>query len=136
MIPNLLWHTFSKAAGIDVIHIGKLAAKIDSKDSGDRLKAIEQITTHIYASLQLKYDYQPMFKKFNLKKRLPVCRKHGAFLYIIYMLIKLIYLMNLIGQLFVMNTFFGFQYHKYGFEFLKNFLDGNDMTGIERAFPR
>jgi innexin len=132
----VIWHTFNKAAGVDITSLGKNAIVLDSFDIDKREKAVLQIARHIHIALSLKYDYQPIFKRINLKKRLPLGRRHGNYLYLVYLFVKLLYLLNVIGQLFLMNSFFGFQYHSYGFDFLKKFLIGDDYSRIDKAFPR
>ncbi len=137
LIPHVIWHTFSKSAGIDITSLGKNAAALDHMDMDQRGASIKQIARHIHVAISLKYDYVPTFKKVNLRARLPFGRRHGNYLYLIYMGIKMIYIINLFGQLFLMNSFFGFgcQYH-FGYDFLRKFLIGDDYSRIDRAFPR
>lgn len=136
MIPNLIWHTFSRSAGVDITSLGKNASSLDNFDMESREKTINQIARHIHIALSLKYDYSPTFKKFNLRDRLPFGRRHGNYLYIVYMIVKLVYIINIFCQLVLMNSFFGFKYHAYGLDFMKKFLMGDDYSRIDRAFPR
>lgn len=133
----MIWHTFSKSAGVDLTSLGKNASVLDHIDMEQRLSSISQIARHIHVAISLKYDYLPTFKKVNLRARLPFGRRHGNYLYLVYMLVKLLYILNLIGQLMLMNSFFGFggQYH-FGYDFLHKFLVGDDYSRIDRAFPR
>jgi hypothetical protein len=141
LLPNVIWHTFSKSAGVDVTSLGKNAIALDNFDMERRGKTIDQIARHIHIALSLKYynDDEPTgrFSKINIARRLPCGRRHGNWLYIVYMIVKIIYLLNIIGQLFLLNNFFGFQQHAWGFEFLKKFLLGEeDYSRIDKAFPR
>ena len=135
-VPNLIWHTLSKPAGVDVVALGKNALNLDNFDMEKREKTINQIARHINIALNLKNQYEPTFRKFNLRARLPFGRRHGNYLYCAYMLVKVIYIINIIGQIVLMNSFFGFQYHNYGFDFVRKFLIGDDYSRIDRAFPR
>lgn len=137
LLPNLIWHTFSKSAGVDLTSLGKSASIVDHVDMEQRSNTINQIARHIHVCISLKYDYLPTFKKVNLRARLPFGRRHGNYLYLIYMMVKFIYIINLVGQLFLMNNFFGFgmQYH-FGYDFLRKFLAGDDYSRIDKAFPR
>jgi hypothetical protein len=101
-----------------------------------REKTVHQIARHIHIALSLKYDYQPIFKRIDFRKRLPLGRRHGNYLYLVYLFVKVIYMANAVGQLFLMNSFFGFQYHSYGIDFLRKFLKGDDYSRIDKAFPR
>lgn len=136
MIPNIIWHTFSRSAGVDVTSLGKNAQALDNFDVDKREKTINQIARHIHISLSMKYEYIPMFKQINLKDRLPFGRRHGNYLYLTYLLVKFIYLLNISGQLLLLNSFFGFQYHSYGLDFLRKFIIGEDYSRIDLAFPR
>ncbi len=137
LIPHVIWHTFSKSAGVDITSLGKSASVLDHVDMEQRGASIQQIARHIHVAISLKYDYVPTFKKVNLRARLPFGRRHGNYLYLIYMAVKLIYIINLFMQLLLMNSFFGFgyQYH-FGYDFLRKFLVGDDYSRIDKAFPR
>ena len=135
-MPNVIWHTFSKSAGIDVTSLGKNAEALDNFDMDRREKTISQIARHIHLALSLKYDNVPAFKKIDITSKLPLGRRHGNYLYLVYIFVKVAYIMNIVGQLFLMNSFFGFQYHSYGIDFLRKFLIGDDYSRIDKAFPR
>ena len=122
MLPHLIWHALSKSAGIDVTSLGENAIRLDDFETENRSKTISQIARHIQIALNLKYEYQPEKKKVNIKDRLPIGSRNGSNLYMIYMGVKLIYVINLIGQLILMDQFFGFRHYSYGFEFLRKFL--------------
>jgi hypothetical protein len=136
MVPSLIWHSFGKASGMDVSSLSKNAVALDNYDMEKRDKTISQIARHIHIGLTLKYEYRPTIKSYNLAAKLPFGRRHGNFLYIVYMFVKAVYIANVIGQLFLMNSFFGFQYHSYGFDFFKKFLNGDDYSRIDKGFPR
>ena len=139
LLPNVIWHTFSKSAGVDVTSLGKNAIALDNFDMERRGKTIDQIARHIHIALSLKYDTDEApstLKRINLANRLPMGRRHGNWLYIVYMLVKVTYIVNIIGQLLLLNNFFGFQQHAWGFDFLRKFVMGDDYSRIDRAFPR
>ncbi len=65
-----------------------------------------------------------------------LCMKiYGNYLLIAYLIVKVIYIANVIGQLFLLNTFLGTKYHLYGFEVLDKLVRGDDLSSSER-FPR
>lgn len=135
MLPNLFWHTFSRSTGVDIALLGKNSQSIDSFDMDKREKSIQQIAKHIIIVLSSKYDYHPMFKLFNLKNRLPFGRRQGNYLYIVYLAIKILYFLNIIFQLVLLNSFFGFSEYSYGLKLVQKIWSGN-KTLIEDAFPR
>jgi hypothetical protein len=135
-LPNLIWRTLSKKTGIDVASLVKNAIATDTQDTEQREKTVEQIARHIHISLSLKYEYEPRFKRFDIRKKLAFGKRHGNYLFIMYMFVKFLYLINVIGQIFLLNWFFGFQYYGYGWDFLKKFMQGDDYSRIDLAFPR
>lgn len=136
MIPNLIWHTLSRSAGVDVHALGKNALALDNFDAERREKTISQIARHINIALSLKYQYRPTIKKINLASKLPFGRRQGNYLYVVYLFVKICYVINIFGQLVLLDTFFGFRQHAYGLEFLKKFVSGDDYSRIDRGFPR
>jgi hypothetical protein len=135
-LPNIIWHTLSRQTGIDVGSLVKNAIAADNADTDKREKIIDQIGDHIRISLTTKYEYEPLFKRFNIRKRLPFGKRHGNYLYIIYLFVKVLYIFNVFLQIFLMNFFFGFKYHSYGLDFLRKFMNGDDYSRIDMAFPR
>lgn len=135
-LPNILWHALSKQTGIDASSLIKNAIGTDNVNAEQREKLIDQIADHIQISLTTKYEYEPLFKRFNIRKRLPIGKRYGNYLYIIYLIIKLFYILNLIFQLILMNVFFGFHYHSYGLEIIRKFFKGDDYWINNIGFPR
>lgn len=136
LLPSIIWHTFSKSSGVDIASLGKNASILDHFDMARRGETINQIARHIHVAISLKYDYLPTFKKINLRAQLPFGRRHGNYLYLVYMLVKLIYILNIVFQLLLMNSFFGFSSYRYGLDFFKKFMVGDDYSRLDKAFPR
>ena len=63
------------------------------------------------------------------------CTCSGSYLTGAYFFIKLLYVTNAIGQLFLLNVFLGTDYHVYGFEVIQRFINKDDWTQSHR-FPR
>lgn len=137
MFPHFVWHTMSKSAGVDVTSLAENALRLDDFDTENRSKTVNQISRHIQIALNLKYEYQPEKKKINLKERLfGLSSTNGYYLYFIYMLVKLMYIVNLIVQIVIMDLFFRFRNYQYGLVFFRKFLAGDDYSRIDEAFPR
>ena len=64
-----------------------------------------------------------------------VGRHSGNYLAVVYVLIKLLYIANAIGQLFLLNLFMGRGFSLLGLEAIKNWMNGQDIESVER-FPR
>ena len=66
----------------------------------------------------------------------PCCgRKFGNYISTVYLFIKIIMLANVIGQLFLLNKFLGFDFNFYGIYVVSAMLKGEDWTESPR-FPR
>ena len=82
-------------------------------------------------------DPSPDSKNVNLRlSGLPFLNQNGSYLFLIYMFIKFLYVLNIICQMVLMDLFFGFRNYSYGIDFLRKFLSGEDYSRIDKAFPR
>ena len=65
-----------------------------------------------------------------------VCgRRYGNYLVFLYLAVKLLYITNVLGQLFMLDAFLGTDYHVYGIQLVNKMLNQVDWTASER-FPR
>ena len=62
-------------------------------------------------------------------------RRRGNYLVALYLFCKLIYIGNVLAQLFILNTFLGHQFSAYGIDVLRSLASGEDWTESKR-FPR
>ena len=60
---------------------------------------------------------------------------YGNYLLMAYILVKLIYIGNVLLQIYLLNGFLGMNFHMYGFEVMRKMFDGQDWTTSDR-FPR
>ena len=66
----------------------------------------------------------------------PVCgRKTGNYLTVCYLAMKIFYIANVLGQLFILNEFLGKDYHMYGIDFIQKIMRGAEWADASR-FPR
>ncbi len=62
-------------------------------------------------------------------------RHSGNYLAIVYVFVKLLYIANAVGQLFLLNIFMGRGFSLIGIEAIQNWRHGRDIEAVER-FPR
>ena len=62
-------------------------------------------------------------------------RRYGNYLVVLYVFCKLIFIANVIGQLFALNAFLGTDFHLYGIDVMRSLANGEDWTASPR-FPR
>ena len=62
-------------------------------------------------------------------------RQQGNYLISLYLVTKVLFIINVIGQLFVLSVFLGTEYNMYGINVLQELFRGDDWTQSDR-FPR
>ena len=62
-------------------------------------------------------------------------RRHGNYLTAVYLTVKLLFLVNVVGQLFALNLFLGQDFHLFGIDVFRAIMAGSDWTTSAR-FPR
>ncbi len=66
----------------------------------------------------------------------PVCgRRSGNYLTLAYLFIKVLFIANVLGQLFIMDSFLGTDFHFYGIDVISSLFNGSDWRDSPR-FPR
>jgi len=79
-------------------------------------------------SLSLKHTLSRLF--------CPAFGRHrGNYLVTLYLLIKLMYIANAVGQLYMLNALLGASYHSYGVDVINALLNGTDWSSSP-IFPR
>jgi len=59
-------------------------------------------------------------------------RLYGNYLTCCYIVVKLLYCINAVGQLFLLNIFLGYDYHVLGLQVIRHLLYGDKWTPSER----
>ena len=62
-------------------------------------------------------------------------RRQGNYLISLYLVTKILFIINVVSQLFVLNSFLGTDYSMYGINVLQELMRGDDWTQSDR-FPR
>ena len=62
-------------------------------------------------------------------------RHRGNYLVTLYLLVKLLYIGNVIGQLYMLNSFLGASYHSYGLDVINAVMNGTEWIASP-MFPR
>ncbi|VDK53457.1 unnamed protein product, partial [Dibothriocephalus latus] len=104
------------------------------------LRASRSLLSHRHPEqVNILEDSSDSPKRRRLGRRpLPMLGEHrGTFIVAAYMLVKLLYLVNAIGQLFLMQRFLGFHddNRPFGFQVLDNIIKGHDWE-MTMVFPR
>ncbi|CAH1800201.1 unnamed protein product [Owenia fusiformis] len=136
--PCLVWRFLNDKSGINlnglVSSVQDVHANPDNRD-----KMIDFMVRCIDRGLASRQDRRRGLC-FKIKHRLAqmklFCgRRHGNYLMPLYYAIKLLYIVNSMGQLLLLNIFLGTDYTLYGVQVIRDLLKGSDWTATQR-FPR
>jgi len=140
-MPRILWRSLNNKCAIDVDNIVEQAESFERTDTPENkdktmdlmIKQLDRFLMsrdHYHASCTLSFT--------DCVSRMccPVCgRKSGNYLTLIYLVVKLVYIGNVIGQIFLMDAFLGANYHMYGIDVVSALIKGADWSDSPR-FPR
>ncbi len=140
-LPCMVWRFLNNKAGIDVNNIVEAAvalqhtAYVESRD-----KTVRYMTKHLDRYLGSTREYRHgcwvNCKHFVSRNCCLICgRRYGNYLAFLYLSVKILYMINVIGQLFLLDAFLGTDYHVYGIQVLHKLVINQDWTASER-FPR
>jgi hypothetical protein len=139
--PCLVWRTFNDKSGIDVDSVVQTAKSFHQAEKvNDKLKTLEYLRRQMHRFLTMRQDKNIgcnlSLSYFITKFCCPKCgRRHGNYLITLYLFVKVLYIANVIGQLFMLNHLLGTDFHYYGLDALIMWSQGQDISETER-FPR
>ena len=136
--PAVLWRSYNVAAGINLNNLIQASRRLG--DPSKRDKTMVYIIRHVDRYLGHYRDPERgMLARFraSVARRLHFMpgKKYGNYLAVLYLLVKFMYLGNVIGQLFFMNVFLSTDFHWYGVNLLTHLARHEDwpQSGV---FPR
>lgn len=110
-----------------------MAADTTNINLEGRKKAVKTVTRHIEDALELQRDFGRHAKAFEY---LAHCGKtRGAYVTILYLSVKCLYVINVVGQFFLLNAFIGSKYAFWGAQILKDLAHGTEWEDSGH-FPR
>ena len=131
--------------GIEILNYVDAAIKFETVDQfAQREKLMDFLTGHIQSFIKAKDSYKEhhrngfehRVKKFFSYFLFWSGKRFGNYLVILYTFVKLLYLINVVGQLFLMTRLLGISnYHLLGFEILHRMALGLDMIK-NHYFPK
>ena len=139
-LPCMVWRFLNSGSGIDVNNIVESSLKCQHtgfEDIRDKTLAyIVRILDRYFSSQSNNKGCCAGCKRVLSRDLCLLCgRKYGNYLIVLYLFVKILYLVNVVGQLFMLNAFLGTGYHVYGFDVLRKLLNNEDFTSSAR-FPR
>jgi hypothetical protein len=140
-MPVLLWRTLSGRSGVDVDNIIESAEKFETMENAEkRQETIKYMTKQMDRYLKSQKEYKTgctLSLKHCLSRTCCMCcgRRHGNYLSVLYLFCKILFIANVIGQLFALNAFLGHDFNMYGIDVIRAVANGEDWTQSPR-FPR
>ena len=118
--------------GVSIATVTDAAIECQRKtDPEARKKTLAYMINHMTRFLRELYRLQMMASPFARLWYI----FYGNYMTVMYIVVKILYITNVIGQLFLLNEFLGSPYHLYGWEVLRNLVKGRSWTTSDR-FPR
>ena len=139
--PCLVWRFMNKRSGInlatimDAAHVSSQASYLEIRE-----KAIRYIVNQMDRYLLAQRDYRTgccirIKHAFAKMCCLVGGRLYGNYLTSSYLIVKSLYAANAIGQLFLLDSFLGIDYHLYGIFVVEKLIRGEDWS-VSNRFPR
>uniref|UniRef100_A0A915EMY0 Innexin n=1 Tax=Ditylenchus dipsaci TaxID=166011 RepID=A0A915EMY0_9BILA len=128
-VPCIMWRTTPLALGINAMYILD-CYRCDARmmDADARSATVQTIAGHMEDALEIQREVTDV-SSFCVGKR------WGSYVTCLYVFIKLLYVVNVVLQIFLLNIFLGTDNLFYGFHILKDLLNGREWE-ISGNFPR
>ena len=146
-LPSIIWSSLNSKSGYDLGMLVTQARISDTYSSEMRETSVKHLARYIDRTLeyhrQKRFEYLEQFRSlkcssfmtfFMFNNHITMRENHlmWAFLFT-----KILYLLNAIGQLYLLNFFLGNDYHMYGFAVMRALFTGNNENWtITPRFPR
>ncbi|CAG2186613.1 inx [Mytilus edulis] len=123
-LPNVIWRILKGRSGTDLDNAVQFAQESQLGSREDQEKSIKSLAYFIDKWL---IDNN---KKTGIAKQIA-----SKYLVVLYLFVKILYVLNAIGQLVLLSAFLSTYFNFYGFEFLENFSSNKPWRESSR-FPR
>lgn len=137
--PFCIWHLLAKPSGLDAKTVMKIIYSMDPSSSESRDKTMRNTVKLIDRAIDYHRDYYDYTFLGRLRRKISRCflptNRSGYYISALYMFVKLLYVANVCGQFFLLNAFMGPDFNIYGFQVIKDLVQGKDFWESPR-FPR
>lgn len=129
--PFAIWHLLAKPSGLDAKTVMKIIHSMDPASSDSRDKTMRNAVKLIDRAIDYHRDYYDYTFLGRLRRRVSRCllpnNRSGYYISVLYMFIKFLYVANVCGQFFLLNTFLGPNFNVYGFDVIADLIRGKDF---------
>jgi len=144
-LPKVFWNGLNQKVGVDADNILASAYTFtNAEKEGRKDNILMLITNQLHRVFTAKTNKYYKGFRCNIKdlafKLCSICAcgtRYGNYLSILYIFSKVLYIVNVVGQLFMLNGILATEYDIYGIELLGHLIRGSDWTEAPHvAFPR
>ncbi|OAF70345.1 hypothetical protein A3Q56_01873 [Intoshia linei] len=144
-IPNVFWRTMNSKAGVDCDDILQTTYNyVESNKTSKSEKYLNLILTQTdrFLTKSKKIDVTKGFIEKFRKMVLSTCnpfssKSYGHYLFTIYILTKVLYIINITVQILVLNQLFSNKYNLFGWDMLNAMISNDETTVFNNStFPR
>lgn len=139
-LPVMVWRVLNNKSGVDVNNIVEAGVTLQHTAYADlREKTVRFMTMNMDRYLSSTREYRTgcltNCKHFVSRHLCLLCgKRYGNYIVCLYSVTKFLYLVNCLGQLFLLNAFLGTEYHAYGIQVLVNLIHSKDWTASGKRF--
>ena len=140
-VPAMLWRVASRRSGLNVKTVldtcaaSQRGSSYESREHCIRF-AVSYVNSYLSAKPPMTEGCWQRIKKSLSRKIFFVCgRIYGNYLTLLYLGMKFVYILNSVGQLFLLGYFLGINYHTFGATVMVSLLKGEEWVSPSR-FPR
>jgi len=138
-VPFCVWHLLAKPSGLDAKTVMKIIYSMDQSSSESRDKTMRNSVKLIDRAIDYHRDHYDLTWLGKFRRKISRCflptNRSGYYISALYMFVKLLYVANVCGQFFMLNTFMGPNFTIYGLEVIRDMYLGKNFWESER-FPR
>jgi innexin len=126
--PFIFWRFMAKTSGLDAKTIMKIVRGMDASSSESRAKSLKGAVRFVDRAIEYHRDYYGRSCLGRLRRQINRCflphASSGAYIMILYMTVKVLYVLNVIGQFFLLNSFMGDNFNIFGFQVIRDIING------------
>jgi hypothetical protein len=133
-VPTIVWRLLSWQSGIHVQSLVQMACDSRLLDNDSRSRALQTIANNVMEALHVKHQVMGG-NRLKLLNLIICTRSSGAAVTFLYISVKILYTVNIVGQILLLNTFLGNRSKWYGLQVLNDLMNGREWEESGH-FPR
>ncbi|XP_013382693.1 innexin unc-9-like [Lingula anatina] len=139
-VPRAIWRLMCGSAGVNVRSIVLIMEKEENMNNDKRKGNVDLVTRYLERFLMRSRKYKLDCKGYVRRILVGywcfcVGRAKGNYLFFLFLWCKVLYVLNIIGQMFLLNAFLSTDFHSFGTEIMADIMQWRDWTETMR-FPR